>query len=235
MAIKSHNPILDEIFYNEAAREYCASLPLEHFMESAPAATQREITTESFALVRAARPEVKFFNELLVQYPVDDIQNLARVVPDNMVVLHDGHVRVNKSFNVPFQKAKPFLVLEYVSEENRRKDYVDNMRRYEQDLKVPYYLLFEPDKKQVVLFKLSASKKKYVSVKPNRHDRLAIPELELEVGLVDGWVRFWFRDALLRLPDQLQADEAEAQKRAAAAEAEVARLRDELKRLRGGG
>jgi Uma2 family endonuclease len=261
MAIKSQNPILDEIYYNEAAREYCESLPLEHFMESTPSAAQREITLESFAVIRAKRPDIHCFNELLVQYPVEDIKDVARVVPDNMVVIHDGPIRAIRSFNIPFEQAKPFFILEYVSEDNRRKDYVDNMRRYEQDLVIPYYLLFEPEKKQVVVFKLPSTRRKYVSVRPNEHDRLAIPELDLEVGMLNDWVRFWFRGKLVGLPDERekaledqsrqlraarrQARAAEEQARAAeeqtqiervareAAEAELARVRNELKQLRG--
>jgi Uma2 family endonuclease len=247
MPIVSQNPILDEIYYNNAAREYSATLPLEHFMESTPSATQRTITLESFDLIRAARPEVHCFNELLIQYPVTNIHDIARVVPDNMVVVYDGPIRAKGSFNVPFEQARPFLILEYVSEQNRRKDYVDNMRRYEKDLRVPYYLLFEPDKRHVLLFKLSAGKKKYVSVRPNADDRLEVPELELEIGMLDEWVRFWFRGKLLPLPADLAKEleetrrrlrtaerrATEAERRMEAAEDEVARLQAELKRLRG--
>src|SRR5262249_23491721 len=83
------------------------------------------------------------------------------------------------------------MVLEYVSKNNKRKDYEDNFRKYERELKVPYYLLFYPDNEELTLFHRRGSK--YVSVKPNAAGRLAIPELELEVALLDGWVRFWFR------------------------------------------
>jgi hypothetical protein len=242
MAVRSENPILDRLFYERAAREYCESLPLEHFMESTPAATQRKITLESFDLVHAARPDVWCYNELLIQYPVAGIRDIGRVGPDNLVVVHNAPIRGTGSFNTPFEDTKPFMALEYVSEGTERKDYVDNMRRYERDLKVPYYLLFEPDKKQVVLFKLPAGKKKYASVRPNRDDRLAVPELELEAGMLDDWVRFWFRGKLLPLPAELAAELAEAKKRlrqaerrAEAAEAELERLRAELKRLKGNG
>ncbi|SRR5581483_8534154 len=249
MAVRPENPILDRLFYEQAAREYCESLPLEHFRESTPTATQRKITLESFDLVHAARPDVWCYNELLIQYPVAGIRDIGRVVPDNLVVVHDAPIRGTGSFNTPFEDAKPFMALEYVSEGTERKDYVDNMRRYERDLKVPYYLLFEPDKKQVVLFKLPAGKKKYASVRPNRDDRLAVPELELEAGMLDDWVRFWFRGKLLPLPAELanELEEAKRQLRAAqrranaereareAAEAELERLRAELKRLKGNG
>jgi Uma2 family endonuclease len=241
MSIKSRNPIVDEVYYEEAARDYCRSLPLEHFMESTPTSTQRAITLASFALIRAARPDVHVFNELLIQYPVGDIHTIGRVVPDNMVVTHDGPIRAEGSFNTPFEEAKPFLVMEYVSEGNKRKDYADNFRRYEQDLRVPHYLLFEPHKHLLNLFKLT-TRRKYSSVKPNREDRLDAPELELEVGTLDDWVRFWFRGKLLPLPAELAAELAEAKKRlrqaerrAEAAEAELERLRAELKKLKGNG
>lgn len=263
MAIVSRNPILDRIFYDRAANEYRNGLPLEHFMESTPQATQRKITLESFDLIHAARPDVWCYNELLIQYPVGDILEIARVVPDNLVILHDQPIRGTKSFNTPFEDARPFLVLEYVSEENKSKDYVENMSRYEKHLKVPYYLIFEPEKKQVLVFKLSTAKRKYVSVRPNRHDRLEIAELELEVGMLDEWVRYWFRGKLLPLPAELAAEldevkrhlrkaqretrAAEEQARAAeeraraeqatreAMEAELERIRAELKRFKGNG
>ena len=77
--------------YERAAEEYFRALPLEHFMEAKPHATQREITVESLALLRAQRPEVQVFNEMLVQYPLEG--GLGQVVPDNMVVLSSEPTR----------------------------------------------------------------------------------------------------------------------------------------------
>lgn len=260
--IKSRNPIFDEQFYERAALSYSKSLPMEHYMESTAQATQRAITLDSFALITAARPDVHCFNELLVQYPRRDIHDIGRVVPDNMVVVHDGPITARGSYNLPFQPARPFLVMEYVSAENRRKDYSDNMLRYEQDLRVPYYLLFEPEKKELILFRHPGPRRKYQAVPPGPDDRMEVPELDLHAGLVDGWVRFWFRGRLLPLPAELarEAEEAKREARTAkrkareaderareaaahaqdereareAAEAELERLRAELKRLKGG-
>src|SRR5688572_4656242 len=53
--------------YERAAMDYLARLPPEHFMEATPHSTQREITIESFAVLRALRPGVELCNELLVQ------------------------------------------------------------------------------------------------------------------------------------------------------------------------
>jgi Uma2 family endonuclease len=191
-----------EIRYHEAEQEYLRSLPPEHFMEAMPQATQREITLESLALVRASRPDFHRFNEMLVQYPRRGKQKPGQVVPDNMVVLHDGPIKAEGSYNLPMQPAAPYWVLEYVSKGTKRKDYDDNMQKYERELKVPYYLLFYPDAQELTLYRHTG--RKYASVKPNAAGRYAIPELEMEMTLLDGWVRFWYRGELLPLPEELQ-------------------------------
>jgi Uma2 family endonuclease len=207
--------LLQEVAYEEAAQAYLRSLPLEHFMEAKAQGKQREITLESLALVKTRRPEVQVFNELLVQYPLPHQRQsghvvqprqrrLGQVVPDNMVVLSDQPVRAETSFNIPLESAKPFWMLEYVSKHNKRKDYEDNFRKYEQDLKVPYYLTFYPDVQELTLYRLKD--KKYVSVPPNEQDRHPIPKLDLEVGLLEGWVRFWYQGELLPLPADLQRE-----------------------------
>jgi Uma2 family endonuclease len=196
--------ILTEIAYESAAQDYLRSLPVEHFMEATDQATQRQITLESLAVLKVHRPEVQVFNELLVQYPRSGERKPGQVVPDNMVVLSSEPVRARSSFNLPLEKAKPFWVLEYVSKSNRRKDYDDNFDKYEKELKVPYFLLFYPDSQDLTLYRHTG--KKYVSVKPNRHGRYAIPELDLEVGLLDEWVRYWYKGELLSLPADLQRD-----------------------------
>jgi hypothetical protein len=109
---------------------------------------------------------------------------------------------------------------------------------------VPYYLIFYPDNQEFTLYHLENDK--YVSVKPNERSRYAIPELELELALVDGWIRYWWRGEMLPLPAQLQdaLDEAirrakqekhradEAEKREAAKEQTIRSLQEELARLR---
>jgi Uma2 family endonuclease len=203
---------LTEIDYEAAARAYLRSLPLEHFMEAIPQARQREITLESLALLRARRPDVHVFNELLVQYPRPGRRKLGQVVPDNMVVLCDQPIRAVSSFNVPRQPARPFWVLEYVSKSNPRKDYEDSFDKYEQELQVPYYLVFYPDNQDVTLYRHTG--KKYVAVKPTRQERYPIPRLDLEVGLLYGWLRYWYQGELLPLPGDLQQELDKARRRA---------------------
>jgi Uma2 family endonuclease len=228
---------LVEFRYYQAAQEYLRKLPREHFMEPIPQATQRKITLESLDLVAAQRSDFHLFNELLVQYPLPRKKKLGQVVPDNMVVLHDGPIKAEGSYDVPLQPVGPFWMLEYVSKSSKRKDYHASMQKYEHELKVPYYLLFYPEVQELSLFHHTGEK--YVSVLPNEHDRLAITEVELEAALLNGWVRFWYRGELLPLPadlleklQQLEEQLRRAEQRAADAEATVALLQARLEQLK---
>lgn len=209
MASALPRPLL-QLRYDRAAYDYSRSLPLEHFMESIHQSTQRKITLESLDLVAARRPDFRVFSELLVQYPRPGEKRIGQVVPDNMVVLTDKPIQAEGSYNLPFEPARPYWVLEYVSRGTMRKDYEDNLTKYEQELKVPYYLVFYPDIQEMTLYRLKQAK--YVSAKPNRQGRCTIRKLEMQVGLLDGWVRFWYQGELLPLPADLQRDLDEARR-----------------------
>src|SRR5438552_1489905 len=200
------------VSYEEYAREYLRSLPPEHFMEAIGQSTQRKITLESLDLLEARRPDVHVVSEMLVQYPRARQRRPGQVVPDNMVVLCDQPLKADSSYNLPLEPARPFWVLEYVSKNNKRKDYEDNFDKYERELQVPYYLVFYPDDQELTLYRHDG--KKYVSVKPNKHGHYPIPKLEMEVGLLDGWVRFWHKGQLLPLPADLERALEEAERRA---------------------
>jgi hypothetical protein len=147
-----------------------------------------------------------------------------------MVVLSDKPIRASTSFNLPLEPARPYWMLEYVSKSNRRKDYDDNFDKYEKELKVPYYLLFYPDNQELTLYRLR--EKKFISVKPNRHGRLAVPELDIEVALLDGWVRFWYKGKLLPLPAELLRQLDVARLELEQTRRELEETRNEVKELR---
>jgi Uma2 family endonuclease len=136
-----------------------------------------------------------------VQYPYGRSNKIRQVVPDNMVVAHEQPIKAEGSYDLPLQPVGPFWVLEYVSKHNQRKDYEDSFRKYERELKVPYYLLFYPDNQDLTLFRLKG--KKYQSVTANAAGRHSVRELEIEVALLDGWVRYWYQGRLLPLPADL--------------------------------
>lgn len=214
-------------------------------MEGIDQAFQRKLFIVALDLVRFYRPEVPSFNELLVRWIRKRRRKMGQVVPDNMVVLWKEPIQSVGSHTIGKQPVGPFWVLEYVSKSNTCKDYEDSFAKYEKELKVPYYLIFYHDNNELSLYHHNG--KKYVSVKPNDHGRYAIPELEMEVGLLDGWARFWFRNDLLLTPIELvrareaateefnQAKERadEQQRRADAAKQradELAKARDAIQR-----
>jgi Uma2 family endonuclease len=200
-------------------------------MEAFAQGFQRELSLASLGLIRAYRPEVHYYNEILVQYRLKGEEIIRQVVPDNFVVLHPGELTVEGSFDLELQPARPFWTLEYVSKNSERKDYDDNFDKYEQELKVPYYLLFYPDTQDLTLYRRVRGR--YSSVKPNGTGRLAIKEIETEVALLEGWVRFWFRGELLPLPAELQRQVEALRRQLADKDAEIARLQAELARLKG--
>jgi Uma2 family endonuclease len=186
--------------YDRTAAEYLARLPLEHFMEATPQSTQREISTASFALLRKARADFCYFSELLVQYFHEG--NLRQVVPDNMVVLGTLTDKRRSNYATELEPFPLFWTLEYVSATNQRKDYVDSFQKYEQELQIPYYLTFAPDDQDLRLHRHDGVC--YVLVQANQKRRYPLAEVELEVGLLDGWVRYWYRGELLPIPVELQ-------------------------------
>lgn len=216
--------------YERAAREYLESLPLEHFMESTPQGTQGRVTLAAFEQVHGQRADFQFFNELLIQYFHE--RRLRQVVPDNFAALSETTCRANGSFDLELEPTRPFRALEYVSKNNKRKDYKDSFRKYERELKVPYYLVFDPDEQDLRLYRHTG--KRYVLTEPNAAGRLSIPEVEMEVGLLDGWVRFWYRGELLPLTDELrqQVEELRAQEEKARREAAKQTQRAERERKR---
>ena len=187
--------------YRKAAQEYLRKLPLEHFAESTGQSKQREITLESLDLVAARRSDFQVFNELLVQYPIPRRERLGQVVPDNMIVIHPAPIVADLSFDLPLQPALPYWVLDYVVNSNRRKDYDDNMRMYEHDLKVPYYARFALDNDEMTLYRHTG--KRYVPVPPDQNGRCAVEELDIEIGLTNDSFRFWHRGEMLPLPGEL--------------------------------
>jgi len=196
--------------YDEAAQRYCASLPPEHFMEGIGQSTQRAITLASLALLEGPDLAFQVFNELLVQYFYRG--QIRQVCPDNMARRCYQPLVTGSSYICEKEPVGPFLVVEYVSPNNVRKDYHDSFLKYEQELQVPYYLLFYPEKQDLRLHRLTPTG--YELVVPNAHGRLALPELDLEIALLNGWARFWFRGELLPLPAEMLHQLQEAQERA---------------------
>src|SRR6185295_8466757 len=96
---------------------------------------------------------------------------------------------------------------------------------------VPYYLVFHPDEQDLQVYRHDGDR--YNKVKPSADGRFAIKELDLECGLLEGWVRYWYQGQLLPLPAEMQRATEESQRQAADAirqAAEASRRAEELQR-----
>jgi len=144
-------------------------------------------------------------------------------------VLHAEPIRASGSYDLPLQPVRPFWVLEYVSKHNERKDYDDSFQKYERALKVPYYLLFYPDEDEQELTLFKHTGRRYRSVTPNEAGRLALPELDLAMALLDGWVRFWYRGELLPLPADLLRDLEETRRQLRQAQQQVRQAQEQAR------
>lgn len=200
--------------FDKAAEEYRDFLQRrhpEHFWKSVAQSEQRHITDTSLDILASERSDVHVYGELLIQWR-NEKGELRRVVPDNMVVLADQRPDASTNFAIEVQQARPFFVLEYVSEANKRKHYQKSYDKYETELNVPYYSIFHLDDQKLLLLEYDERQGRYRSLPPDPKGRHAIRELDLEVGLLDGWVRFWWKGALLRTTTELHAELVEARK-----------------------
>ena len=220
-------PSFSREFYADDASAYYKTLPMEHFMESVSQSQQRKITLTAFDAIAKLRPEIHCFNELLIQYPIDEAPYFKRVCPDNMVIIHDGPINADGSYALSHQPARPFLVIEYISKRSEFKDREDNYSIYERELRVPYYLLCHPEEEDLILFKLRPRKLEYATIKPDDRGCYAIPELELEVVMHDGWLRYLFRGDFLEMFGELYVENKEVKAKNIKVEAERDREREQ--------
>jgi Uma2 family endonuclease len=150
------------------------------------------------------------------------------VVPDVMVVF-GVEKRDRKAYLMWNEGKGPDWVLELLSESSAEKDRETNYGLYEQHVRVPEYVWFNPDDpKELRGFRLVGDE--YEEVSPDEHGRLWSKVLGHSLGVHEGWLRLYDPDGhLIPTGDELALA---AQQRAEAAETEVARLREELAGLK---
>lgn len=180
---------------DESAREYYRSLPVEDTIDTVPQANARRALLSSFRVIKAKRPDLHYFNELLIEYRTAD-GSPGRVVPNNFVTVHPEPIKAGNSFDLSEQPTRPLLALEYVTE-YRRPEFKQNRAKYERDLRIPYYLRVYPHDGRIAMYSLRDDR--YTAAQLNAEGRFAVPELESEFGVVDGAVRVWFRGELVPL------------------------------------
>lgn len=143
----------------------------------------------------------------------------------------------------------PAVVIEITSKSTQKEDMNKKFRRYEQDLHVPEYFLFDPtgDYLNPILQGFRLQNGQYVRI-PFQNDRLYSEQLKLELVIQGNTMRFYNpeTEAWLPSPEEVQ-EQAETERQNAdiarqnaererqarmEAEAEIAKLRAELEALR---
>jgi Uma2 family endonuclease len=169
-------------------------------------------------------------------------QGHPAVVPDVMVAL-GVEKRDRKAYLLWKEGKGPDWVLELLSESNAEKDRETNYGIYEQRVRVPEYVWFNPlDPRELRGFRLAGDE--YEEITPDERGRRWSKVLGHSLGVHEGWLRLYGPDGNLvptdgeaRQAAEAQAAQAQAevaQERAAreAAEAELEHLREELARLK---
>lgn len=220
-------PIVSEEEFDRAEQEFFRAETLEDMSESEWSFIQRLITVEAFNLLKLWHfPSLYFCGEMLVMERVAG--RMVRVVPDNFVSL-DGPGNVKSSYRLNASR-RLFWVLEYVSESTPNKDYKESFQKYEKQLRVPYCTMFEPISKDLQMHHHNGVT--YDQMQPDALGRYFIPELELKVGLQNGWLRFWHREELLPSPQELGTAHQEQAEGLKAAERAIAEKDQELTEIR---
>ena len=158
--------------------------------------------------------------DLLVYYEEGDPSKY--VVPDAFVVKGVSPSR-RRTYKIWLEGKGPDVVIETTSRKTRRKDTTTKPELYA-GLGVTEYFLFDPDREYLdpPLQGYRLRGRTYVRLKPDQDDGLTSRELGLRLRLEEGEVRFYRLDT-----GEPLLTPAEARR---AAEAEVARLREELRR-----
>ncbi len=158
--------------------------------------------------------------DLLVYYQEGDPSKY--VVPDAFVVKGASPSR-RRTYKIWLEGKAPDIVIETTSRKTRRKDTTTKPELYAR-LGVKEYFLFDPDGEYLdpPLQGYRLRGRAYARLKPDQDGGLTSRELRLRLRLEEGEVRFYRLDT-----GEPLLTPAEARR---AAEAEVARLREELRR-----
>ncbi len=189
--------------------------------------------------------------ELPVLYPDE-----PAFAPDLIAVLDvedPGPADTRMGWVVAEEGRGPDLAMEILHAGDRQKDLVVNVARFAR-LGIPEYFVYDRLNQRLYGYRLPhAGARAYQSI-PSRSGRLRSNVLELELGLVDDRLRFFYGEAVIpeareligrldalveqrerRIEEEIQARQAEersrreAEARVAALEAELASLRARLK------
>ncbi|MCF2145893.1 Uma2 family endonuclease [Desmonostoc muscorum LEGE 12446] len=131
---------------------------------------------------------------------------------------------VKRSYTPQLQGEMPVIVMEFVSD-TRQTEYSIKATYppgkwffYERILKVPNYIIFEPDSGSIEMYRLQSTEQ-YILQEPDENQRYWIAEMNLYLGVSQGtrenrtgkWLRWWDEQGNL-LPWGIELAEQERQR-----------------------
>jgi Uma2 family endonuclease len=103
--------------------------------------------------------------------------------PDVFVVL-DTEAKGRKSWVAWEEGGKlPDVVIELTSQSTAHVDYGEKKRIYAQIWRTSAYFIFDPDKEELLGFRLDPDRREYFPIEPDASGDLAVPALGLKLGL----------------------------------------------------
>jgi len=85
----------------------------------------------------------------------------------------------------PFYNSQPILIAEVLSESTRKFDMVDKFIQYQKLVTLQYYLLVEPDKQMVIIYKKTEENEWEASSFASIADIIELPKLNISIALKD--------------------------------------------------
>ena len=185
-----------------------------------------------------AHPDVLVSSDLKILWGIPGLENPA---PDAVVIpgVRDRE-KYRPSFSVRKEGTRPTLCIEVVSDdpEQRNNDYVEKVRIYQQ-AGVREYLILDPFERTAALswtgYRLGPDGR-YLPIAPDAEGRIYSETTGLWFGLDPSRRTLRILDATgerLQTSSEARKGQRDAESRAQAAEAELARLREEIRRLKG--
>ena len=179
---------------------------------------------------------------MFVYFSLQQARNKDYKGPDFFVVKGVDGTRERKAWIVWEEDGHlPNLIVELLSPSTAHADLTTKKDLYESRLRIPEYFCYDPDTDALQGWQL-AEWLSYVLLIPDEQGRLYSAQLDVWLGLWHGeyqgmmtnWLRFFAADGtLIPTAEEFERQRAETERqRAEAAEAEVAKLRVELQRLK---
>jgi Uma2 family endonuclease len=215
------------------------------------------LLVETVEVRLAGRKDFYAGGNMFVYFSAKQVRNLDYTGPDFFFVQGEGvdHDRPRKYWAIWDENARfPDVIIELLSPTTAEADRTTKKTLYERTFRTPEYFLYDPDTQTLEGWRLV--KRRYQRIKPDDRGWLWSEELELWIGTWRGefqghediWLRFYDPEGnVVPTLGELQRQRAEAERRqgeeharqaeeqrrrAEAAEAENARLRQELEALR---